>query len=575
MQSAAAAIGGEQVHTQGQRHFSREHAAELQRKFEKLSNVFGVGTAEELVAKVLFFHGSSASEKELALHAEIEAAKEKQAALQVTPAETHSDAPPVPHHPANPPWDPLQELMIHQQRELQGVRLLGGGGEGSSAGFVIYTPRGGNLMSYGGDDEIVALGDAAKASARRATLSGRQAASAERLLVEASSATAGLLSMTQCMATAKGKKVAAAAASAEASDAEDNEDDDEDDSPRFRKRAVYGGRIEAPARPAALAPEETPVALDRLSERLLSVTSEFGLAAAAAGAVPSAYDEALLHGHVARELEADVGPPDYMIPSWSSRPTTRGTRPSTVNTGPPPTPGAPPPTLGAGLTPGVGGGSFQPLPMAGGIIHTIAGPPPNLGSGLSMMTMPKARATKGVGRMMSPIDSDLHSNSSQQSTARGRGPNKRGAAMGNGKTGAGGSRSSGLLPHLPPAHETGSRSMAPRSSSLKHFAAEDASRAIFAQLSSGSLHGGFLGHLGGGSSVESVVELQLAMRNDPGSSNVRIPLDASPTRHRYMNYSLAEEDEDDADDSVDSDDDGVARRPAAGATARAGGARKK
>ena len=173
----------------------------------------------------------------------------------------------------------------------------------ASPGYLIFSPRGTHVLDYGGDDEIVRLGDACKASARREELSRRQAVRTEELLVDAASAAAGLLELTQIIGDMKDPKKAeasraaaraaaeaqaaarAAAAAREAVDISDAQAVGGGVEAAEAAAAAAAAKAEAaakaaaapPARREVVMPESAPKALEQLLERLSSVLSDSGI----------------------------------------------------------------------------------------------------------------------------------------------------------------------------------------------------------------------------------------------------------------------------------------------------------
>ena len=121
-----------------EKRYTRERLNEIERQYDKLSSVFGTSSPDELVGRVRLLTTGSESEKVEALHQEAMVAKAKQEVLH-------------------------DELLQHQRR-LEVIRFEG---EGSNPGFLLLTPRGDNVMDYGGDDEVVEVGDQCKRSAQK------------------------------------------------------------------------------------------------------------------------------------------------------------------------------------------------------------------------------------------------------------------------------------------------------------------------------------------------------------------------------------------------------------------------
>ena len=134
----ASGVGAETVVAVGEKHFTRDHALELEKNFQKLSHFFGVQTVDELVAKVLKFAASSADEKAEQLQADIDKATSQK--------------------------ELLEGDLVALRTQLESERF---GGDSANAGYVIFSPRGETLLAYGGSDEVIEHGEAIKECQRR------------------------------------------------------------------------------------------------------------------------------------------------------------------------------------------------------------------------------------------------------------------------------------------------------------------------------------------------------------------------------------------------------------------------
>jgi hypothetical protein len=359
------------------------------------------------------------------------------------------------------------------------MRLLGSQGS-AAAGYLVFSPRGNTIMDYGGDEEIVAAGDALKAATQRAKQRAKQAARAEKLTVDVSECASGLLSLTQCIA---------------------------DKASRRRTEPESAGDAAAPkAREATLPVEDPASALEGLLDRLTFAMNAFGGLGESGPAGVLGRGRAPQHpaAHMQTQTQTQTQQSDFLIPSWSAV----ESRPATSHAG----------WLGAeGET-----GELIPMPPA---------PAPAAGA-------PGASALR---------QSVAHRSSSSMFPSIAAAAPAPAAAVG----------SSASMPVL-----------AARSSVLRQTAADEAARRGGALARSVSAH-----------AIESVVELQMAMRNDPSSSNVRVPLGAHGMG-RLMNYCMIEDDD---EQSENDDDDSLppssARRDAPGrmgfgSSASSGGASK-
>lgn len=489
LERSASNIGAQAVGAGGQRFFTKEHALELEANFLKLSNFFGVTTTEELVAKVLRYHSSSASDKAEALQADIDAARAKQEALS--------------------------DEQLELSKALETTRFVG---EGSSPGYLLFSPRGETLLAHGGSEEVTTRGDAILEAQSREELLRNRVHRGDELLKAAAEHTEVLLNVTACIAEQQGARRRGKARAGgpsfnpdplDVSDAQKDSMGDDDEPPPPQKRIV-------------LAPEQVGSALEALTERLLWVTHEYaGIAPHiddGGGQTTMSQPQLAAGGEgAAFEMDRIVEILDefipFDVPSWSTQPSTEASLASSRVVTP----------RGVGIESTALGTKSGAKGSEKGARARKSGSQPNL---------------RSVSRSGSQQDDGSGHNGNTWSVGSiGRDPT---------------STPSGLLPPVPGALGSISTPSIPARGRDGNFSRGRSTRRpttddVLTELSRRGLGSDFFNSPGGPPSIASVVQAQMLMRNAKDSKNIRIALEnPMMTFMALADESLADIDEEDS-----------------------------
>jgi len=335
---AAGEMGGKSAARAIEKVYTRERVAEIERQYAKLSAAFAETDPELLVERVLRMTTGSQSEKVENMNRDAEAAKERAAVLR-------------------------DELLQHQTR-LEEMRFEG---DGRSSGFLVLTPRGENVMDYGGDEEVIDKGDRIRGSARLAAEAVERYRRLALLITSASISLSGMMHTASPIPAPNGV-------------------------PKSLEGVSGGGTIPLHA---------TPEALEHVEQRLLSTANQFERVAVKPNAnqAPEFVDKA-----AKKAVRAYNTGYARHVASWSSPNGSRATsRHMTPRSGPMPpdegdeegddgAPSAAPPSPTEEMADG----------GAGGLFASISGPTsptPNLEEAnekIGMVSLPKARGSRGA-----------------------------------------------------------------------------------------------------------------------------------------------------------------------------------
>jgi hypothetical protein len=343
VRQAANSITGKTAALAVEKVYSRERINDILFKYGKLSAAFNETEPEELVDKVLRMCTGSESEKVEHLNRDAQKAKDRE--------------------------ERLRDEILQLQRKREMMRF---DGEADTTGFLVLTPRGENVMDYGGDDEVIALGGQLKDSARKAAEAVERYRKVALLLTSGSIALSGLMSVVKVLKPPNGV-------------------------PASLTTAAEGGSIPMHA---------TPEALDHVAERLLSTTSQFEKLASAphANQAPEFIDKAARQAVRAYNEGYPRIVSSWTEPASSSRATSRGMTP---RHGPVPPEegdeggleGWPPPTLVDGLvSPTEGIGSPTSLTVsAEGLGQESSSSLYEGNQGMSLVRVGKQRVSRTLG----------------------------------------------------------------------------------------------------------------------------------------------------------------------------------
>ena len=220
LRNSASTISGAALSQKMEKTYTRDRANEIERMYIKLSNFFGTETPDDLVEKMVRYCSGTSDEQMAALNEEAEAAKVRQ--------------------------DELREELLTCQRRLETLRFEG---EGTNPGYIVFTPRGENVMAYGGDEEVEAAGDQLKASVESEAVLVEKYRKHALLLTNISICLGGMLGTTSMVPLPTDKVPAELV-------------------------GMANGGITLPL-------HSTPAALELVEERLYSTSEEFQVAAAA------------------------------------------------------------------------------------------------------------------------------------------------------------------------------------------------------------------------------------------------------------------------------------------------------